>query len=184
MAIELTEKIDIKIKLKDTVSVYNVLAYLVLSPEKEQAFEAFKSEQEEKNAAMEKAIEVGKQLSKQVVRLGEDIDDLNDEIEDAEDKVLKRELQSKRKKLRKAYRKAEDALEAHNAEHDITSYQKSMTDLMEAVAKESFDLNIEDDEKKEALVKAMETHNIKYSMLVSEISKLITEAKKKKKKRS
>lgn len=185
MAIELVEKIDLKIKTQAKTSVFPLMVHLNLSLEDEAVFKQFEKEQEEKNKDMQEATEKGQSLAKQIGRLGEDIEDLNDELNDGTlDASEKRTLQKERKKLRRKLRKLEDALEAHNKAHDITQYKKAINDLLEDIAKKSFELNVQQDEKRDALVAAMERLNMKYSVVTSEIGRLIQEAKKKKKRRS
>ncbi len=185
MAIKTTEKIEIKIQTEKKLSVYPVIAYLSLTKEKEEAYEAFKKERELENKAMEDAIEQRSKLSKKIGRLSQDLDYINDDLDDKElEDDDARALRKERRELSLKLRKLEDKLEAHLDEHDVASYKKLISDLVEDTAKFSFGMNIKEDEQSQALQKAMTEHNITYAVMVSEIGRLIGDASKKKKRRS
>jgi len=184
--IALYEKIDIKIKTEEKVSVYPITVKLELNDEDKAAIERFKEEIEAEYKTLFDAGEEARALSAKVTRLSEDIADINEEIGDldATEKEERKRLRAKRKKLRAKLREAEDALAKINEQYDLASYTEAQAKMQEEIAKTVFDVRVENNEKKEALVKALQNFGIRYSIIIEEVGRLIQEAKQKKKKRS
>ncbi len=188
MAIELYEKIDLAIKTEEKKSVYHITVKLEPSPEDKEALERFKEEIEAEYKEIMEAADRSKLLSKKITRLEEDIEDITEEIEEIEvedDLAAERKaLRAQRRRLRCELRETEDELLSLEERFDLAAYTDAKNKIVEDVARKSFDINVVEDEKKEALESAIARYGIKYSVIVREIGRLIEEAKKKKKKRS
>jgi len=187
MAVELYDKVEFKIKTQEKTSVYPIMVKLELAPDDEQEFEAFKTELEKEFKDIHEAAQNATELRKQIGRLREDIEDIEDEIEDLtdeDDHKKRKRLKKHRREIRKELRLLEDELSSIEKEYDISAYTKMKDDLVESIAKESFRINVIDNEEKKALEKAIAEYGIKYSIVVAELGRLIGEAKRKKKRRS
>lgn len=184
MAVKLYEKIDLKIEKKEKTSVYPITVKLELSLADKESIKLFKEEEEKKYIELKDASKKTVELNKKISRLVEDIEDIDYEIEDCEDSSENRSLRLERRDMRKILRALEDKKENIAKEFDATAYQESYEQIATSVAKKSFALNVEKDEKSEALEKAMVEQGVSYVLVVAELSRLIGEAKEKKKRRS
>jgi len=181
MAIEIDEHIDLKIRSGKEMLTFTLLVMLELSNEKEEAFKTFKSELEEKYAAVKKSADTVSALKKKMRRAQEDVEDLVTELEEDLGKKERAKLLKQKRKAREVLRNIEDTLEAENKTYDAKAYEEAGVALLEGIAQKSFDLHVEDDANAAALRKTIAEKHIKYSVVVTELNRVMTEAKKKKK---
>ncbi|RLC87224.1 MAG: hypothetical protein DRI37_06370 [Chloroflexi bacterium] len=183
--VELYEKLDFKIKTKDKTSVFPIVVKLELDEEDKKSYEAFSKEQEEKDKEIKASSKTSVEISKKIQRLIEDLSDLTFELSDEDlKKKEKKKLIGQRRTARRELRALEDEQETISKMYSKKEYKETAEAIIEEVAKKAFELNVESDEKSQALVHAIEEHGLKYSVVVTELNRLIMDAKKKKKRRS
>ncbi len=184
MAVRLYEEIELKIESKKGMEVYPLRVKLELSKEDKKKIKAFKKTKESEYKDLNQASKDTKKIARQVSRLTEDLEDVEYSIEVCKDEKKMQELRASRHEMRVQLRKLEDREEKLSKEFDTSRYQESYEQIATDVAKKTFELNVVEDEKSGSLKRAMQKHGITYMVIVSELSRLIGEAKEKKSKRS